>query len=224
MRFRMQPMSHRCHSIFCRPPFVRIRPGNILWWILGIVREVFALPRRLSVLQGWHTVSGSGGHCPPSCHGLHSGVLYAPGLHQHGGCLPLSSQQGKYVYSPSSHLERLCTLFCFYSARVTWAKEKLELDFSLGRFTGLKGKYCFSKCHSLFVLSYFFSQPYFSEDQSIWSYTYWSDTFRSCTSLLPCKYQDFISTTLSKWKRNINFPSHPMSLFNMKWVNTILLW
>lgn len=113
--------------------------------------------------------------------------------------------------------------FVLYSARVTWAKEKLELDFSLGRFIGLKGKYCFSKCHSLFVLSYYFSQPYFSEDQSIWSYTYWSDTFRSCTSLLPCKYQDFISTTLSKWKRNINFPSHPMSLFNMKWVNTILL-
>lgn len=122
----------------------------------------------------------------------------------------------------------ICKVFVLYFdfiLRDTWAKEKLELDFSLGRFIGLKGKYCFSKCHSLFVLSYYFSQPYFSEDQSIWSYTYWSDTFRICTSLLPCKYQEFISAPLSKWKRNINFPFHPMSLFmiNMKRVNTILL-
>lgn len=142
----MQTHQQICHSMVpCRSPVVRIRPGNVPWWILGTVREVFALPRRLSILHRRHTVCGSGGHGPPPRHGLLSGLLHAPGPHQHGGRLPLPSQQGKNIYCRLSHLERLCTLilFCW-----SYLKEKLELDFSLSWFIGLKGKYCFSKCHS----------------------------------------------------------------------------
>lgn len=141
--FLVKSFSHKQRCIKCKHmnrhvtvwfPVVRIRPGNVPWWILGTVREVFALPRRLFVLHRRHTMCGSGGHGPPPRHGLLSGLLHAPGPHQHGDRLSLPSQQGKNIYCLLSHLESLCTEFIL-----------LELDFCLSRFIGLKGKYCLFK-------------------------------------------------------------------------------
>lgn len=125
MLYKMHIHQQMCHSmVLCHPTVVRIRPGSILWWILGIVREMFSLPRRLSVLHGRHTVFGSGGHGPSPRHGLVSGVLHAPGPHQHDGRLPLSPQQGKHVYRRLSRLESLCTHSAFILLELPEPKKK----------------------------------------------------------------------------------------------------